>query len=124
VKRRKILAGAVAVLALSVTACGGGGSSSSDDGGSGSGGGGGAATTSADSGEKLFASLGCKSCHTLNAADARGQVGPNLDSLKPSEAAIVKQVTDGGGGMPAFKDQISRPEIQAIAKYVHDVAGQ
>jgi mono/diheme cytochrome c family protein len=119
VKRRKILAGAVTVLALSVTACGGG--SSSSDGGSS---GGGATTTSADSGQKLFASLGCKSCHTLKAADARGQVGPNLDSLKPSEAAIAKQVTDGGGGMPAFKDQISGAEIQAIAKYVHDVAGQ
>ncbi|HEY4097280.1 MAG TPA: cytochrome c [Baekduia sp.] len=121
-KRRKILAGAVAVLALSVTACGGGGGGSSSSGAGTSGGG--AATTGADSGQKLFASLGCKSCHTLKAADARGQVGPNLDSLKPSEAAIVKQVTDGGGAMPAFKDQVSGAEIQAIAKYVHDVAGQ
>jgi mono/diheme cytochrome c family protein len=122
VKRRKILAGAVAVLALSVTACGGGGGGSSSSGAGTSGGG--AATTGADSGQKLFASLGCKSCHTLKAADARGQVGPNLDTLKPSEAAIVKQVTDGGGAMPAFKDQVSGAEIQAIAKYVHDVAGQ
>jgi cytochrome c6 len=123
VKRRKILAGAVAVLALSVTACGGGGGGGSSSSGGGTSGGG-AATTGADSGQKLFASLGCKSCHTLKAADARGQVGPNLDTLKPTEAAIVKQVTDGGGGMPAFKDQVSGAEIQAIAKYVHDIAGQ
>jgi cytochrome c6 len=116
---RRILAGAVVVVALSVSACGGGGSGST--------GGGETATTGGDtakSGEQLFASLGCQSCHTLEAAGAHGQVGPNLDDLKPSEAAIVKQVTNGGGGMPAFKDQVSAAEIQAIAKYVHDVAGQ
>jgi mono/diheme cytochrome c family protein len=115
---RPLIASVAVGAALALAACGGGSSSTSTSGG----GGGGA--TSADSGEHLFETVGCKSCHTLDAANANGQVGPNLDSLKPTEAAVVKQVTDGGGGMPAFKDQLNAGQIQAVAKYVHDVAGQ
>ena len=36
-------------------------------------------------GKAIFASAGCASCHTLKDAGAKGNVGPNLDSLKPSE---------------------------------------
>ena len=45
-----------------------------------------------------------------------GNVGPNLDSLKPSEAIVARQVENGGGQMPAFKDSLSAAEIQAVAK--------
>ena len=34
-------------------------------------------------GAKVFASAGCGGCHTLAAADASGEVGPNLDDLQP-----------------------------------------
>ena len=37
-------------------------------------------------GAALFAKSGCAACHTLKAAKAKGQVGPNLDKLKPSVA--------------------------------------
>ena len=52
----------------------------------------GAATTTAPAappqgnavaGKAVFASAGCKACHTLKAAGATGTVGPNLDQLKP-----------------------------------------
>jgi mono/diheme cytochrome c family protein len=84
------------------------------------GGGGGAAPD----GKSVFAKAGCSACHTLKDAGATGNVGPNLDQLKPSEAAVEKQVTNGGGGMPAFKSQLSAAEIKAVAKYVSSVAGK
>lgn len=75
-------------------------------------------------GAKIFAATGCASCHTLKAADSTGQVGPNLDDLKPSEAAVEQQVINGGGGMPSFKDSLSPEEIKAVSKYVADNAGK
>ncbi len=61
---------------------------------------------------------GCAGCHTLKDAGATGTVGPNLDQLKPPEARIVTQVENGGGPMPAFKDQLSAKQIQDVAAYV------
>jgi len=127
---------AAALTTLTLTACGGD-SSSDDTGTSGTSGATaaapastGAATTSdggaaagAD-GAKIFASAGCASCHTLKAADSNGQVGPNLDDLKPDVATVEKQVTNGGGGMPAFKDSLSPEEIKAVSTYVADNAGK
>ena len=74
-------------------------------------------------GKALF-SENCASCHTLADADANGTVGPNLDDLQPSKSVVVRQVTDGGGGMPAFGDRLSSAQIAAIAGYVARVAGQ
>jgi mono/diheme cytochrome c family protein len=69
-------------------------------------------------GEEVFASASCGGCHTMAAANASGTVGPNLDELKPSLDAVVAQVTNGGGGMPAFGDQLSDDDIKAVAAYV------
>jgi cytochrome c6 len=68
-------------------------------------------------------SAGCTSCHTLADAGATGNVGPNLDDLKPSYAAVEKQVTNGGGVMPAFKDTLTQKQIQDVSAYVSSVAG-
>jgi mono/diheme cytochrome c family protein len=72
----------------------------------------------AEKGKEVFASAGCGTCHTLGAANATGTVGPNLDDLKPSFDAVVSQVENGGGGMPAFKDQLGGGEIQDVAAFV------
>jgi len=72
----------------------------------------------------IFASSGCGSCHTLKAAGSKGNVGPNLDALKPSEEAAEKQVANGGGGMPPFKGQLSAAQIKAVATFVADNAGK
>jgi mono/diheme cytochrome c family protein len=66
----------------------------------------------------------CASCHTLKDANATGKVGPDLDDLKPDDATTQRQVENGGGGMPAFKGQLSDAEIKAVAQYVSSVAGQ
>ncbi len=91
----------------------------------GGGGGGGTTTTSAaPDGKAVFASAGCGGCHTLKAAGASGNVGPNLDQLKPSQSRVAHQVEVGGGAMPAFKGQLSDAQIQAVATYVASVAGK
>jgi outer membrane protein assembly factor BamB len=66
----------------------------------------------------------CASCHTLAAAGSTGTVGPNLDQLKPSDALVVHQVTDGGGGMPAFGSSLSKSQIASVAAFVSSVAGK
>ncbi|HET7043385.1 MAG TPA: c-type cytochrome [Gaiellaceae bacterium] len=65
----------------------------------------------------------CVSCHTLADAKATGTVGPNLDKLKPDEATVEHQVTNGGAIMPAFKGTLSSDQITAVATYVSSVAG-
>jgi mono/diheme cytochrome c family protein len=85
-------------------------------------GGGGSSATAA--GKKVFASAGCATCHTLKDAGSTGMIGPNLDQLKPSMAAVQKQVTNGGGAMPAFKGQLSSQQIDDVATYVSSVAGK
>lgn len=89
----------------------------------GGGGGGGAANASLAAGKKQFTTT-CASCHTLADAGTHGTVGPNLDNLKPSKALVTKQVTNGGGGMPAFGKQLSKSQIASVATYVSKVAGK
>jgi outer membrane protein assembly factor BamB/cytochrome c5 len=74
-------------------------------------------------GAALF-SRNCASCHTLAAAHANGTVGPNLDQLEPSKSVVLRQVTNGGGGMPAFGGRLSKAQIAAIAAYVASSAGR
>jgi cbb3-type cytochrome c oxidase subunit III len=85
--------------------------------------GGGAPVQQATDGKTIFTQQ-CGSCHTLADAGTSGTIGPNLDQLKPSLQAAIKQVTNGGGGMPAFKDQLSEQQIEAVAKYVSENAGK
>jgi mono/diheme cytochrome c family protein len=73
-------------------------------------------------GESIFTST-CGSCHTLKEAGTSGEVGPNLDELEPSQATVEKQVTHGGGGMPAFDGTLSKAEIKTVALYVSVMAG-
>jgi mono/diheme cytochrome c family protein len=75
-------------------------------------------------GKAVFAKAGCGGCHTLKAAGSSGNVGPNLDQLKPSEQTVEHQVEVGGGAMPAFKGQLSDAEIKAVAEFVSTNAGK
>jgi mono/diheme cytochrome c family protein len=75
-------------------------------------------------GKQVFADAGCGGCHTLKAAGSSGNVGPNLDQLKPSKPVVAHQVTVGGGGMPPFKGQLTPAEIDAVAGFVSSSAGK
>jgi mono/diheme cytochrome c family protein len=69
-------------------------------------------------GKQVFASAGCGGCHTLKAAASTGNVGPDLDKLKPPLATVVHQVEVGGGPMPSFKEALSAKQIQDVAAFV------
>lgn len=70
-------------------------------------------------GAAVFASAGCSGCHTLKAAGAKGTIGPNLDTKKPSYAGVVSTVTHGKGSMPPFKGSLTVTQIQNVAAYVY-----
>ena len=78
----------------------------------------------AAAGEAVFASAGCGSCHTLEAAGSSGTVGPNLDESKPSFELAVDRVSNGKGAMPSFEDQLSEKQIRDVSAYVAKSAGQ
>lgn len=73
-------------------------------------------------GQQVFVDAGCGGCHALGAANATGAVGPNLDQAKPSQDLVVERVTNGKGNMPAFEDQLTPEQIDAVAAYVSQSA--
>ena len=84
---------------------------------------GGGATADAAAGKEVF-SEECSVCH--GATGHGGNGGPDLRTmpLAKTQAGAEKQVTNGGGGMPAFKGQLSEEEIANVAAYVvEDIVG-
>lgn len=63
----------------------------------------------------------CAVCHVLEDAGAAGNIGPNLDELKPTREQVVNAVTGGVGIMPAFEESLSEEQIQAVADYIVQV---
>ena len=121
----RLLAASLLVgAALTIAACGGSGSDTASVPSTP------APTTSGESaskgsaeGKQLFVA-NCSTCHTLSAAGANGMAGPNLDQLAPDEATVKAQVTNGGGGMPAFSGTLDPAQIDAVSAYVASVAGK
>ena len=60
----------------------------------------------------------CGTCHTLQAAGSNGDIGPNLDMLKPQIPQIILAVTNGIGVMPPWEGILTKEEIEAVAHYV------
>jgi mono/diheme cytochrome c family protein len=60
----------------------------------------------------------CSTCH--GATGLGGNGGPDLTTmpLAQSEEGAIQQVTNGGGGMPAFEGVLSEEEIENVAAYV------
>jgi mono/diheme cytochrome c family protein len=80
--------------------------------------GGGDGQGNAEAGEAVFASAGCGGCHTLEAANSSGGIGPNLDDSQPDFELVVDRVTNGQGAMPAFEGQLTEQQINDVAAYV------
>ena len=94
-------------------------------------------SASEKTGREIFG-FRCGVCHTLAAANAIGKVGPNLDTLKPSESLVLHTIQNGclqnppsataatnclgQGNMPA--NIIQGRQAQDVAKFVSKVAGQ
>ena len=60
----------------------------------------------------------CGVCHTLKAAGSAGNIGPDLDQLKPPMSQIIYAVTNGIGGMQAWEGILTDEEIEAVAYYI------
>jgi mono/diheme cytochrome c family protein len=100
----------LASLALVAAGCGGGSSTS----------GGGGDGQAAKSPRQLFADT-CGGCHTLKAAGTEGQVGPNLDELKPTAEQVKMAIEQGPSVMPDHL--LKGAQADAVAKYVAEHAG-
>jgi len=60
----------------------------------------------------------CGVCHALKTAESKGEIGPNLDMIKPQMNQIIYAVTNGIGVMPAWEGILTTEEIEAVAYYV------
>jgi mono/diheme cytochrome c family protein len=82
-------------------------------------------TPSQERGRELFGQH-CQQCHTLRAAGAIGQVGPDLDRLRPSEDVVLDAIENGRargqGRMPA--DLVQGQDARDVASFVAAVAGK
>jgi mono/diheme cytochrome c family protein len=72
---------------------------------------------------KLLFESNCGSCHVLAEAGTSGTIGPNLDQSKPGLQKAITQITNGGGGMPPFKGQLTQQQIRALAQYIVRATG-
>ncbi len=75
-------------------------------------------------GKRLFRQT-CWSCHNLDAVQAQGVTGPDLDDLGLDEQRVLNAIKRGGTGdgrMPA--GLLQGEEARHVALYVTKVAGQ
>jgi cytochrome c553 len=82
-------------------------------------------TVSEEEGKELFIQT-CKSCHTLDAVNAHGVTGPDLDDLggldRQRVLSAIRRGGTGQGRMPA--GLLQGQDAQNVAIYVSRVAGQ
>jgi alcohol dehydrogenase (cytochrome c) len=71
----------------------------------------------AEAGQSVYAN-NCAACHGPNGEG--GRAGPALRGRESAQDfnAVVEQVVNGGGGMPAFGDQLERDQIANVSSYV------
>jgi mono/diheme cytochrome c family protein len=81
-------------------------------------------------GAQVFANRGCGSCHTFEAANAGGTVGPNLSEVLPgqSEAMVEESIVDPNAkiapGYPAnvmppnFEQLLSPKELEDLVQFL------
>ena len=66
-------------------------------------------------GEQIFyGKASCSNCHMLNAADGSKR---DMDVKR-----VIEVVTHGYGVMPAYKDVLSKEDINALATYIAKVS--
>ena len=70
-------------------------------------------------GKEIFKEKGnCATCHVLSDAESTGNIGPNLDQIRPDLQRVIAAVTNGIGVMPAYEGELTQSEIEAVASYV------
>ena len=82
-------------------------------------------TASEEHGKVLFVQA-CKSCHNLDAVNARGVTGPDLDELGDLDSErVLNAIRRGGSGEGRMPSNLYEGEdARDVARYVSLVAGQ
>lgn len=82
-------------------------------------------TAQQEQGKELFIQT-CKSCHTLDAVNARGVTGPDLDDLGGlDKQRVLNAIRRGGTGQGRMPSRLLQgQDAQDVAAYVSQVAGQ
>ena len=82
-------------------------------------------TKAEEHGRELFGER-CRNCHTLKAANAVAQVGPNLDNLRPPKNLVLDAIHTGrarGNGQMAA-DLVEGQDAEDVAAFVAKAVGQ
>jgi mono/diheme cytochrome c family protein len=82
-------------------------------------------TAAEQHGRELFG-LRCANCHTLKAANAVAEIGPNLDQRRPNKALVLNAIQNGraqGNGQMA-KDLYTGQDAEDVASFVAKAVGQ
>jgi mono/diheme cytochrome c family protein len=82
-------------------------------------------TKAEEHGRELFGQR-CRNCHTLKAANAVAQVGPNLDNLQPNKAIVLNAIHNGraaGNGQMAA-DLVEGQDADDVASFVAKAVGK
>jgi mono/diheme cytochrome c family protein len=76
-------------------------------------------------GRELFAST-CSKCHVLRASDSVGEIGPDLDQLRPPAALVLNAIQNGVQGPLSHMPPglYNGSNARDIAAYVQAVAGR
>lgn len=101
-------------LIMVISACGGGEEEGTESESGGDGGGETTAQGDTANGAEIYQS-NCMSCHGQEGA---GGSAPSLQETAMDYEGVVKQVKNGGGGMPAFEGQLSEQEIADVSAYI------
>ena len=82
-------------------------------------------TSAEKHGRELFGER-CRNCHTLKAAHAVAQVGPNLDNLRPPKSLVLDAIKNGrarGNGNMAAQ-LVEGKDAEDVADFVAKAVGQ
>jgi mono/diheme cytochrome c family protein len=82
-------------------------------------------TAAEEHGRELFGER-CRNCHTLKAANAVAQVGPNLDDLRPPKSLVLDAINKGrarGNGNMAAQ-LVEGADAEDVASFVAKAVGQ
>ena len=72
-----------------------------------------------DKGKDIFLNIAvCSTCHILADAGSEGQIGPNLNEIRPDKNRILNAVKNGIGVMPMYEGELTPEEIEAVVHYV------
>ena len=85
------------------------------------------ARPAAADGRAVSARMGCGGCHTLAAASAHGQIGPDLDTRLPRHTAATlildPPASPAFAQMPTdFGERMTRAELHALVAFLLEAA--